>query len=75
MNDQRAAWVPYFDNGASAIEDGAPFLANMLLVNAIIFLAPIGHFDQFLEEDPSVNCLVSFLVFEYSCASAKELTC
>ncbi|KAF8589162.1 G-alpha-domain-containing protein [Ramaria rubella] len=26
-------------------------------VTAIIFMAPVGQFDQFLEEDPSINCL------------------
>jgi hypothetical protein len=28
-------------------------------VNAIIFMAPVGQFDQFLEEDATINCLVS----------------
>ena len=34
-----------------------PFFDDM---NAIIFLAPISCFDQVLEEDPTVNRLVSF---------------
>ncbi|KAF8526541.1 guanine nucleotide binding protein, alpha subunit [Hysterangium stoloniferum] len=38
--NQRAAWIPYFDD-----------------VDTIIFIAPVGHFDQFLEEERGVNCL------------------
>ncbi|KAF8519463.1 guanine nucleotide binding protein, alpha subunit [Gautieria morchelliformis] len=54
--NQRAAWVPYFDD-----------------VNAIIFLASIGDFDQFLKEDRTINCLKDTLELWESIVSNKLL--
>ncbi|KAF7325088.1 hypothetical protein MKEN_00551700 [Mycena kentingensis (nom. inval.)] len=55
VRSQRAAWASYFDDGASS--SFGPSSANTSPVNALIFLAPISTFDQFLEEDPLTNRL------------------
>lgn len=37
-------------------------IVPFLLVNAIIFLAPVSAFDEWLAEDPHVNRLVKSLI-------------
>lgn len=39
------------------------FIVRLLLVDAIIFLAPISGFDQVLAEDKTVNRLVRSLAY------------
>jgi hypothetical protein len=56
-----ATWVPFFDSGARFPVCVACGHVNGILVEAIIFLAPISAFDQVLSEDPKVNRLVRFL--------------
>ncbi|KAG6828891.1 hypothetical protein H0H92_006397 [Tricholoma furcatifolium] len=57
---QRHAWVPYFDDGKTrlalaALKTLVHLPSSFLVATAIIFLAPISAFDQYLEEDPKTN--------------------
>lgn len=57
--DNKATWVPFFDDGAFALVSFPFPVLTACPVDAIIFLCPISGFDQVLSEDRSVNRLVS----------------
>ena len=46
----------------------------MLTVNAIIFLAPISGFDEWLVEDPSINRLVRVQLLHDPATAEQKLT-
>jgi len=54
---QRSAWVPFFDDGASACIFWSTRMHLPFTVDAILFLVPISSFDQRLVEDSRVCCL------------------
>ncbi|KAJ6507424.1 guanine nucleotide binding protein, alpha subunit [Mycena vitilis] len=58
----RPAWCSYFDDGESTHP-----------LNALIFLAPISAFDQYLEEDPLTNRIHDSLQLLTSICSNKLL--
>ncbi|KAG8785017.1 hypothetical protein FRC12_018077 [Ceratobasidium sp. 428] len=53
---QRHVWAPFFSDGEWELQLGESEVLNLeVVVNAIIFLAPISAFDQTLAEDRRVN--------------------
>lgn len=53
--DKGLTWAVYDVGGARY--QRASWVPYFEDVRTIIFVAPVGHFDQFLEEAPSINCL------------------
>ncbi|CCL98063.1 uncharacterized protein FIBRA_00057 [Fibroporia radiculosa] len=82
---QRQAWAPYFDDGelfkknplgSNCEVDSIAYdqhADTFLVVDAIIFLAPISAFDQVLAEDPRVNRLEDTIYLWQSVTSNKLL--
>jgi len=58
-----ATWAQFFDDGTLLLplKTRDEEFTNFVLVNIIIFLAPMSGFNQVLAEDESVNRLVSTL--------------
>ncbi|GJJ10477.1 hypothetical protein Clacol_004703 [Clathrus columnatus] len=69
--DKGLTWAVYDVGGARY--QRASWVPYFDDVQTIIFVAPVGHFDQFLEEAPSINCLKDTFDLWDSIVSSKLL--